>query len=69
MPQNSGLSRYDHLKAIFSRQSSQQPEVKEDTTSETTLVPRQTQAKSYKKRHISQNYNAADMCFGSCCRN
>lgn len=76
MPQSSGLSRYDHLKAIFSRQSSQQPEAKEDTTSETTLVPRyvtqlwmewwniimlthsrQTQAKSYKKRHIPQNYN------------
>ncbi|KAJ5456554.1 hypothetical protein N7530_011828 [Penicillium desertorum] len=72
MSQNSGLSRYDHLKAIFSRHSShssQQPEAKEDTTSETTLVPRQTQAKSYKKHRIPQNYNAADMCFGSCCRN
>ncbi|KAF3017565.1 hypothetical protein E8E15_002202 [Penicillium rubens] len=69
MPQNSGLSRYNHLKAIFSRNPSQQAEGKEDTTSESPLVPRQTQTKSYKKRHIPQNYNAADMCFGSCCRN
>ncbi|KAJ6124519.1 hypothetical protein N7471_011836 [Penicillium samsonianum] len=69
MPQSSRLSRYDHLKAIFSRRSSQEPEIKDDTTSETTLVPQRTQATSYKKRDIPQNYNAADMCFGSCCRN
>ncbi|KAJ5186884.1 hypothetical protein N7449_009878 [Penicillium cf. viridicatum] len=43
MPQNSGLSRYDHFKAIFSRHSSQDPEIKGDTTSETTLVPRHNQ--------------------------
>ncbi|KAJ5400065.1 hypothetical protein N7465_010554 [Penicillium sp. CMV-2018d] len=69
MPQNSGLSRYGHFKAIFSKHSSQGPETKSDTTSETTLVPRQTQPTRYNKRGLSQNYNAADMCFGSCCRN
>ncbi|KAJ5498766.1 hypothetical protein N7453_007817 [Penicillium expansum] len=51
MPQNNRLSRYDHLKALFSRHSSQEPEIKDDTTSEITLVPR------YKKRDIRQNYN------------
>lgn len=40
MPQNNRLSRYDHLKALFSRNSSQEPEIKDDTTSEITLVPR-----------------------------
>ncbi|CRL23283.1 unnamed protein product [Penicillium camemberti] len=69
MPQNNGLSRYDHFKAIFSRHSSPDPEIKGDTTSETTLVPRQTQPTKYNKRGLPQNYNAADMCFGSCCRN
>ncbi|KAJ5365522.1 hypothetical protein N7517_008408 [Penicillium concentricum] len=58
MSGNSRLSRYDHLKAIFSRNSSQEREIKDDATSETTLVPRQTKAKSYKKRDIPQNYNA-----------
>ncbi|CAG8890327.1 unnamed protein product [Penicillium egyptiacum] len=43
MPQNSKLSRYDHLKAIFSRHSSQQSEIKDDATSETTLVPQHKQ--------------------------
>ncbi|KAJ5508764.1 hypothetical protein N7527_010907 [Penicillium freii] len=68
MPQSSGLSRYGHFKAIFSKHSSQEPEVKGDTTSETTLVPRQAQPSRYNKRGLPLNYNAADMCFGSCCR-
>ncbi|CAI7617973.1 unnamed protein product [Penicillium discolor] len=57
MPQSSGLSRYDHFKAIFSRHSSTEPEVKGDTTSETTLVPGQTQPPRYKKHGLPQNYN------------
>ncbi|KAJ5207503.1 hypothetical protein N7491_001868 [Penicillium cf. griseofulvum] len=57
MPESSRLSRYDHFKAIFSRNFSQEREIKDDATSETTLVPRQTKAKSYKKRVIPQNYN------------
>ncbi|KAJ9490608.1 hypothetical protein VN97_g2651 [Penicillium thymicola] len=69
MPQSSGLSRYGHFKAIFSGHSSQEPKIKSDTTSETTLVSRQTQPTGYDKRGLPQNYNAADMCFGSCCRN
>ncbi|OQE42193.1 hypothetical protein PENCOP_c004G03259 [Penicillium coprophilum] len=68
MPESSRLSRYDHFKAIFSRNSSQEREIKDDI-SETTLVPRQTKPKSYKKRELPQQYNAGDMCFGSCCRN
>ncbi|KAJ5170978.1 uncharacterized protein N7500_003761 [Penicillium coprophilum] len=56
MPESSRLSRYDHLKAIFSRNSSQEREIKDDT-SETTLVPRQTKTKSYKKRDLPQQYN------------
>ncbi|KXG54451.1 uncharacterized protein PGRI_075950 [Penicillium griseofulvum] len=57
MPETSRLSRYDHLKAIFSRNSSQEREIKDDATSETTLVPRQTKPKTYKKRNIPRNYN------------
>ncbi|KAJ5502787.1 hypothetical protein N7463_005661 [Penicillium fimorum] len=57
MPESNRSSCYDHLKAIFSRNSSQKREVKDDTTSETTLVSRQTKAKSYKKHSIPQNYN------------
>ncbi|KAJ5617154.1 hypothetical protein N7537_002268 [Penicillium hordei] len=60
MPQNSGLSRYDHFKAIFSRHSSQEPEIKGDTTSETTLVPRQTQPTRYNKRDLPKNYNVTN---------
>lgn len=33
------MSRYDHFKAIFSRHSSPEREIKGDTTSEITLVP------------------------------
>ncbi|OQD98552.1 hypothetical protein PENVUL_c071G00590 [Penicillium vulpinum] len=69
MPESSRLSRFDHLKAIFSRNSSPEPETKDDSTSETTLVPRETKPRNHKKRDVLQDYNAADMCFGSCCRN
>ncbi|KAJ5824737.1 hypothetical protein N7447_007077 [Penicillium robsamsonii] len=57
MPESNRLSRYDQLKAIFSRTSSQEREIKDDATSESTLVPRQTKKKSYKKRDIPHNYN------------
>jgi hypothetical protein len=39
MPETQGLSRYDHLKAIFSRRVSQDYEMKDDARSEITLVP------------------------------
>ncbi|CAI7603413.1 unnamed protein product [Penicillium crustosum] len=57
MPQSSGMSRYDHFKAIFSRHSSPEREIKGDTTSEITLVPQQTQPTRYYKRGLPQNYN------------
>ncbi|CAI7594404.1 unnamed protein product [Penicillium glandicola] len=61
MSESIRLSRYDHFKALFSKRSSQNPEIKDDTRSETTLVPRQTQAISYKKRDIPQNYNGKQL--------
>ncbi|KAJ5474229.1 hypothetical protein N7475_003795 [Penicillium sp. IBT 31633x] len=70
MAQGSGLTRYEHLKALFARRPSQDTVLKDDSNSETTLVPSQTQtAKHQKKREVPRNYNPADMCFGSCCRN
>jgi hypothetical protein len=38
MPETHGWSRYDHLKAIFSRRASQESAMKDDSRSEITLV-------------------------------
>ncbi|KAJ5787877.1 hypothetical protein N7457_002867 [Penicillium paradoxum] len=54
MPECGGMSRYAHLKAVFTRRPSQDTEVKEDSRSETTLVP------DYKKRDVPQDYNGKD---------
>ncbi|CAG7943966.1 unnamed protein product [Penicillium salamii] len=59
MPENHNLSRYDHLKAIFSRRPSQDSDsgMKDDSRSEITLVSGQTFAAPQKKRQVPQNYN------------
>ncbi|KAJ5143404.1 uncharacterized protein N7515_002191 [Penicillium bovifimosum] len=69
MPASREMSRYDHLKAVFARRLGQDPEIKDDSRSEITLVPKQPSVESHKRPKSLPNFNAADMCFGSCCRN
>jgi hypothetical protein len=39
MPESHSWSRYDHIKAIFSRRAVQDSEMKDDSRSDITLVP------------------------------
>ncbi|CEJ61953.1 hypothetical protein PMG11_10469 [Penicillium brasilianum] len=55
------------IRSLFSR-STQGESITEDYRSEITLVPQKESSRSAPGTAGPRNFNAADMCFGSCCR-
>lgn len=63
-------SKESWIKSLFSGKS-EEKSTADDSQSEITLIQRLDQnidSKPKKGSKIPPNFNAADMCFGSCCR-
>ncbi|OQE19153.1 hypothetical protein PENSTE_c016G01432 [Penicillium steckii] len=70
--EHSHSSKESWIKGLFSVKSKERSNA-DDSESEITLVQssrldQNSDSKRKKRQEIPTNFNAADMCFGSCCR-